>query len=108
VKHKVDAQIALVYTGERINTLSLYKGLDNWETPTVNLDISAQKEFGKHSIVFVKANNILNTPFKLIVKTPNTSYSGKFKLPFQDSPNYVTVQFDQFYASYSLGYRFKF
>lgn len=106
--HKIDAQIALVYTGERINTLSLYKGLDNWEMPTTNLDFSAQKEFGLHSIIYIKVNNILNTPFKLIIKTPNTSYSGNFKLPFQDNPNYVTVQYDQFFATYSIGYRFKF
>ena len=107
-KNRIDAQIAVVYTGERINTLSLYKGLDNWEKPTVNLDFSAQKEFGKHYIFYVKVNNILNTPFQLIIKQNNSSYSGKYKLPFQESANYVTVQHDQFYASYSMGFRFKF
>lgn len=107
-KNKVDAQIALVYTGERINTLSLYSGLDNWEKPTVNLDFSAQKALGKHYVVYVKVNNILNTPFQLIIKQNNRSYAGKFRLPFQESPNYVTVQYDRFYAAYSLGIRFKF
>ncbi|HEY5371258.1 MAG TPA: TonB-dependent receptor [Hanamia sp.] len=107
-KNKIDAQIALVYTGERINTLSLYTGLDNWEKPTLNLDLSVQKEFGKHYIIYAKANNILNTPFQLIIKQKNTSYSGKFRLPFQESPDYYTVQYDKFYASYSLGFRFKF
>ena len=108
IKNKIDAQLALVYTGERINTLSLYKGLDNWEKPTINLDFSAQKEFGKHYIVYAKVNNLLNTPFKLIIKQANSSYSGKFRLPFQDSPDYVTVQYDRFYTTYSLGFRFKF
>jgi len=107
-KNRIDAQLALVYTGERINTLSLYKGLDNWEKPTTNLDFSAQKEFGKHYIFYVKVNNILNTPFELIIKQNNSSYSGKFRLPFQESPNYVTVQYDRFYASYTIGFRFKF
>lgn len=107
-KNKIDAQIAAVYTGERINTLSLYKGLDNWEKPTINLDFSAQKEFGKHYIFYVKVNNILNTPFQLIIKQNNSSYSGKYKLPFQESANYVTVQNDLFYTSYSMGFRFKF
>lgn len=106
-KNKIDAQLALVYTGERINTLSLYRGLDNWEKPTTSLDFSAQKEFGKHYILYVKVNNILNTPFQLIIKQNNSSYTGKFRLPFQESPNYVTVQFDKFYASYSLGFKFK-
>jgi len=107
-RNKIDAQLALVYTGERINTLALYKGLHNWEKPTVNLDLSAQKEFGKHYIVYVKVNNILNTPFHLIIKQSNSSYSGKFRLPFQESPNYITVQYDKFYATYSMGFRFKF
>lgn len=107
-KNKVDAQVAMVYTGERINTLSLYKGLDNWEKPTLNLDFSAQKEFGKHYILYVKVNNILNTPFQLIIKQNNTSYSGKFRLPFQESASYVTVQYDQFYTAYSLGFKLKF
>ena len=107
-KNKVEAQLALVYTGARINTVSLYKGLDNWEKPTTNLDFSAQKEFGKHYIIYVKANNLLNTPYQVIIKQHNNAYDGKFRLSFQESPNYVTVQYDKFYASYSIGFRFKF
>ena len=107
-KNKIDAQVALVYTGERINTLSQYKGFDNWEKATTNLDVSAQKEFGKHYIIYAKANNLLNTPFKLILKQHNNAYNSGTKLPFQESINYLTVQYDQFYASYSIGFRFKF
>ncbi len=107
-KNKIDAQVAVVYTGERINTLSQYKGFDNWEKATTNLDCSAQKEFGKHYIVYIKANNLLNTPFKLILKQHNNAYDSKTKLPFQESLNYLTVQYDKFYASYALGFRFKF
>jgi TonB-dependent receptor len=108
LKNGLDAQLALVYTGERINTLSLYTGLDNWEKATTNLDFSAQKEFGRHFILYVKVNNILNTPFQLIIKQPNNSYSGKYKLPFQENADYVTVQYDRFYSSYLLGFKFKF
>jgi len=107
-KNGLDAQLALVYTGERINTLSLYTGLDNWEKATTNLDFSAQKEFGRHFIFYVKVNNILNTPFQLIIKQPNNSYSGKYRLPFQESADYTTVQYDRFYTSYLLGFKFKF
>ena len=107
-KINLDAQLALVYTGERINTLSLYTGLDNWEKATTNLDFSIQKDFGKHFSFYFKINNILNTPFQLIIKQPNSSYSGKYKLPFQESADYVTVQYDRFYASYLIGIKFKF
>ncbi len=104
----LDAQLALVYTGERINTLSLYKNLDNWERPTINLDFSAQKEFKKHYIIYVKINNLLNTPYQLIVKQPNKAYSGINKLPMQNSPSYATIEKDLYYSRYTLGFRFKF
>ena len=107
-KQHIDAQVAIVYTGERINTLSLYTGLDNWEKPTINLDLSVQKEFGKHYIIYAKANNLLNTPFQLIIKQPNTSFSGKYRLPFQESAHFITVQNDHYYTSYSIGFKFKF
>ena len=107
-KWGLDAQVALVYTGERINTLSLYTGLDNWENATTNLDFSVQKDFGKHFSFYFKINNILNTPFQLIIKQPNSSFSGKFKLPFQESADYVTVQYDRFYSSYLIGFKLKF
>jgi len=107
-KHKMDAQLAMVYTGARINTLSLYKGFDNWEKATINMDFSAQKEFGKHYIVYIKANNLLNTPFQLILKQHNNAYKTTTQLPFQESTDYMTVQYDKFYASYSIGFRFKF
>ncbi|HWB23930.1 MAG TPA: TonB-dependent receptor [Chitinophagaceae bacterium] len=107
-KYKVDAQLALVYTGERIDILAQYKGFDNWEQPTTNLDFSAQKEFGKHYILYIKANNLLNTPFRLIIKQHNNAYNTTTKLPFQESADYMTVQYDKFYASYLIGFRFKF
>jgi TonB-dependent receptor len=107
-KNGIDAQLAMVYTGERIDLLSLYKNLDNWERPTTNLDFSAQKELGKHFIIYIKVNNLLNTPYELFVKQPNQAYSGYEKLPFQESANYATIENDRYYARYLLGLRFKF
>jgi outer membrane receptor protein involved in Fe transport len=108
IKGKFDLQLALVYTGSRINTLSLYKNLDNWEKATTYLDFSAQKQFGKHIIFFIKANNLLNTPFHLVIKQPNNSYDGINKLPFQESSAYRTVQYDKYFSNYIFGFRFKF
>jgi TonB-dependent receptor len=108
-KHGLDAQLSLAYTGERIAAVSQYYGLDTWEKASTYLDFSAQKEFGKHYIFFVKVNNILNTPYELFIKQNNTNnYTGILKYPHQESPNYTTVQYDQYYARYNLGFRFKF
>lgn len=108
-KNGLDAQLALAYTGERINAVSQYKDLDIWEKATLNLDFSAQKEFKRRYIFYVKVNNLLNTPYELFVKQANSAnYDGVFKLPQQNSPNYTTVEYDKFYTRYSLGFRFKF
>jgi TonB-dependent receptor len=108
-KSFIDAQLALVYTGDRINTVSLYKDLDTWEKGTVNLDFSVQKAFNKRYIFYVKVNNILNTPYQLYIKQANVNnYTGIMKYHDQFSPNYTTVEYDQYYAKYSLGFRFKF
>jgi len=105
----LDAQLSVSYTGERIAAVSTYYGLDTWEKPSTFLDFSAQKKIGKHFIVYVKANNLLNTPYELFIKQDNQSnYSGASKYPHQESPNYTTVQYDQFYARYSLGAKFNF
>ncbi|TSJ40509.1 hypothetical protein FO440_12195 [Mucilaginibacter corticis] len=108
-KSGVDAQLSVAYTGERLAAVSTYYGLDTWEKPTTFLDFSAQKKVGRHFIVYVKANNLLNTPYQLFIKQDNQSnYSGSSKYPHQESPNYTTVQYDQFYSRYSLGAKYNF
>jgi TonB-dependent receptor len=107
-KNGIDAQLALSYKGETIQAVSEYYNLDTWEKASLNLDFSAQKSFSKRFVVFVKINNILNTPYELFIKQNNTyNYTGILKYPFQESPNHTTVEYDQYYARYNLGVRFK-
>jgi len=108
-RNGLDAQLSLSYIGERIQAVSNYYGLDTWERPATFLDFSAQKKFGRHFILYVKANNLLNTPYELIIKQNNTyNYTGIAKYPFQKSPDYTAVQYDQFYARYNLGVKYNF
>ena len=107
-KNGIDAQLALSYTGERINAVSQWKDLDIWEKASTNLDFSAQKEFKKKYVFFVKINNILNTPYELFIKQDNSAnYNNFMKYYYQESPNYTTVEYDKYYARYSIGFRFK-
>jgi TonB-dependent receptor len=108
-KSGIDAQLSVSYIGERIAAVSSYYGLDTWERPSTFLDFSAQKRINKHFIIYVKANNLLNTPYQLILKQNNTYlYSGLAKLPHQESADYTTLQYDQFYARYNLGIKYNF
>jgi len=108
-KYGIDAQLSLAYTGERIAAVSQYYGLDTWEKASTFLDLSAQKTIGRHFTLFVKANNLLNTPYELYIKQNNTAnYSGLLKYPHQESTVHTTVEYDQYYAKYNLGCRFTF
>lgn len=105
----LDAQLSLSYIGERIQAVSNYYGLDTWERPSTYLDLSAQKKIGGHFIIYVKANNLLNTQYELIIKQNNIyNYSGIAKYQHQESAAYTTVQYDQFYARYNLGVKYNF
>ncbi|MFI5158548.1 MAG: TonB-dependent receptor domain-containing protein [Sphingobacteriales bacterium] len=108
-RNGIDAQLSLSYIGERIQAVSNYYNLDTWERPSTYLDFSVQKKVGSHFIIYAKANNLLNTPYELILKQNNTyNYSGVAKYPHQESPNYTTVEYDQFYARYNLGVKYNF
>ncbi|RZM22270.1 MAG: TonB-dependent receptor [Pedobacter sp.] len=67
-KHGWDLQLAGAYTGERINTISQFLNNDLWQKGFVQMDASAEKRFKSGVSVFVKANNLLNTPTKLFIK----------------------------------------
>lgn len=109
LKLGLDGQLSLSYIGERIQAVSNYYGLDTWERPTTYLDASAQKKIGHHFIIYAKVNNLLNTPYELIIKQNNTyNYTGIAKYPHQESAAYTTVEYDQFYARYNLGVKYNF
>lgn len=108
-RNGIDAQLSLSYIGERIQAVSNYYGLDTWERPSTYLDFSAQKKIGPHFIIYVKVNNLLNTPYELVLKQNNTyNYSGIAKYPHQESAAYTTIQYDRFYARYNLGVKYNF
>jgi Outer membrane protein beta-barrel family/CarboxypepD_reg-like domain/TonB-dependent Receptor Plug Domain len=99
-----DAQLSWVYTGQRINIVSPYLGLDYWQKGTSQLDFSAEKKFGdKHFSVFTKLTNLLNNPIIVEVLKPNTNQN----LPDQNDPNRIVVQKDVLQQSYLIGIRYK-
>ena len=99
----IDAQVAWVYTGRRINIVSAYKDLDYWQRGTSQVDFSAEKRFGSRFSVFAKLTNLLNNPIIVDILRPNTLVG----YPNQDSQNRITVQKDVFGQSYLLGLRYK-
>ena len=99
----LDAQLAWVYTGKRINIVSAYKDLDYWQRGTSQVDFSAEKRFGGRVSVFAKLTNLLNNPIIVDILRPNTLVG----YPDQDRTDRITVQKDVFCQSFLLGLRYK-
>ncbi|WP_291785052.1 TonB-dependent receptor [Cecembia sp.] len=100
-----DIQLSAVYTGERIEIVSPWLDLDIWSRPFTQLDFSIEQRFSNW-VVFLKVNNLLNSPYELFVKKPRKTEQLDF--PLQDSPGETIVQREQFWQSFRLGVRFKF
>ena len=107
----LDAQLAWVYTGKRINIVSAYKDLDYWQRGTSQLDFSAEKRFGAKQSngtkarfsVFVKATNLLNNPIIIEILKPNTATN----VAEQSRADRVLIQKDFFQQSYLVGLRYR-
>jgi outer membrane receptor protein involved in Fe transport len=109
----LDLQLALVYTGDRIAQVSQYYGLDIWQKPFSQLDISLEKKIAGRFSFYAKVNNITNSPNKEYIKTPysvvNGNFQGGYTIPFQDKgSNYTVAQRDIYKMSLLGGFRFKF
>ena len=100
----LDAQLAWVYTGRRINIVSPYKDLDYWQRGTSQVDFSVEKKFGGSKFsVFAKLQNLLNNPIVVEIVKPNILQT----LPDQDRADRITVQKDTFGQSFLVGLRYK-
>lgn len=101
-----DAQVALSYSGDKIVIASHFLDSDYWEEGAVTLDLSFEKRFKSDVSLFVKANNLLNTPVRRYVKTTN-EYNANFDK--QDLASGKTVIREDYYGfSCLIGARYRF
>jgi len=101
-----DAQVAGAYTGPRINTVSQFLNNDLWQEGFIQVDASAEKRFKGGISVFVKANNILNTPTKLFIKGTNPA-NNDIKEDLVKNGN-TLIRSDYYGQNYLVGFRYKF
>ena len=106
-----DFQTAVVYTGERISFISPYAGLNYWQSPTTQLDISFEKKIGKHFSFYGKINNLTDAPLELSLHQSYNAYmagSGSRSLALQSDPaSRIIIQKDYYRTTYLFGIRFK-
>lgn len=100
-----NAQLSASFTGSKIAIVSRYLDSDYWEKPTAQLDASVEKDFKKGLSLFLKANNLLNTPATRFVKTHN-AYNDQF--PQQSDKNGETIIRTEYYRpTFLVGFRYK-
>ncbi|MDP4265612.1 MAG: TonB-dependent receptor, partial [Bacteroidota bacterium] len=106
-----DFQAALVYTGERITFISPYAGLNYWQAPTTQVDLSFEKRIVKKLTIYGKINNLTNAPYELSLHQSYNTYlktSGSRALALQTDPdNKIIIQKDYYKTSYLFGLRYK-
>lgn len=99
-----EAQVAFIYTGERLETVSPFYKNDSWALPILQIDLSVEQRLGQRVFVFLKANNIHNAPYKVIVKSdPNPRYSEY--LYQENIEKYTLIRRDQYLQSFRVGFR---
>ncbi|WP_373522163.1 TonB-dependent receptor domain-containing protein [Aquiflexum sp.] len=105
IEKGTDIQLAMVYTGQRIEFVSPFLDNDHWSKPITQLDFSFDQRVNRFLTFFVRVNNILDSPYELFIKSPLAREGALF--PFQDNPNETLVRTDRFGQSYRIGIRLK-
>jgi outer membrane cobalamin receptor len=100
-----DMQVAMVYTGDRIISVSPYLDNDIWQRGFVQLDFSADKSFKNGISLYLKINNILNTPLLADIRLPNTFNAEQ--APYLDSSKSVLVREDFYWQTLTMGIKYK-
>jgi TonB-dependent receptor len=106
----LDAQVAFVYTGERLAVLNTYLGLHYWMQPTEQIDISFEKRIKQKFSFYGKINNLTNTPAVTSIHQSYNNYLAKTNVPLNmqtDPANKIIVQKDYFKTSFLFGFRYK-
>ena len=103
-KNKIDIQLAMVYTGRRIISVSPYLDNDIWQRGFTQLDLSVEKGFGTKFKVFVKVNNLLNTPMRADILLPNTF--NPEQVPYVDLGENLLVREDFYKINGSIGLKY--
>ena len=82
-------QLAYQYIGKTLKVVNSIYDTDYYQKPQSLLALSGDKTLGKHCVVFIKLNNLLNTPYLLRVGSDN-----------------LIVQRDTYKTNYSIGLRY--
>ncbi len=101
-----NAQLSLVYTGEKLEATSPYLSNDLYSKPILILDFALDKRVSKKIDVFIKATNLLNSAYQMYIKKPVYQQTNEY--PYQNDPSHKTLaRRDQYYQTFRAGVRIR-
>ena len=100
-----DAQISMVYTGARINSVSPYYENDIWQQSFTQLDVSFDQRLTRNVTFYAKITNLLNTPLRADIRRENTV--NPHQVPYINQTNRVLVREDFYRQTYLAGIKVK-
>lgn len=103
-RSKTDVQIAMVYTGSRIISVSPYYENDIWQQAFTQLDLSVEQAISKNIRVYIKINNLLDTPLRAEIRLPNNFNAEQ--VPYLDVSETTLVREDFYRISAFAGIKF--
>lgn len=100
----ITGQLSLSYTGKRIVSVSYFKDNDYWQAGSLQTDISFEKVLFANINLFLKINNLFDTPY--IVEIPQSYKPSGETFPLQKNGENVIVRKDFYGQTFLAGFRY--
>jgi hypothetical protein len=95
-------QVTGVYTGKRIENVSGWYNMDNWQKAYTTLNLSIEKTVAHHFRFFARAGNLLNAQPVVYINTAPVD-----GIPEQTAKGKLIIEKTHTYAQYVMGVEFK-
>lgn len=99
-----NGRLSSIYAGRRIYSVSGWYGLDYWQRGYTVVDASLEKKIKPHTVIFLKASNLLNITTTVDLLQANPEFSSGV-LPGQEKASRITVMRQSDKAVYYLGFQ---
>jgi TonB-dependent receptor len=96
-----DVQLAGSFTGRRIIGVSPYFENDIWQRDLVQMDLSVEQRVFGQARLYLKVNNLLDTPLRADILRPNTA--NPHQVPYEDVSETVKVREDFYGRTFLTG-----
>ncbi|KXX70907.1 TonB-dependent receptor [Flammeovirga sp. SJP92] len=103
----LDMQLATVYTGDRIHSLSAFYGNDMWQRGFFQMDLSVEKKVSPKTLIYLKVYNLLDNAYEVEIRQPINDAQSHFPHQGEVGDN-VLVRQDFYRRQFLVGLKYNF